>query len=305
MLPKRFFVKIDFELHAVTCPGVWLCTHGYLEVTIKTLGYFFRTGAMEPRFPLLCHDKFTMEGYFKSVGSLCELERVLASEQVEITLWQNGRRMAYFLGKLADVMHSDMPKLTCEHNINVQILMKPTSAFPGIIAPKVELSARVGVKDRLSSTTPSNRDKRKSTRNTDLRELEFDTTHVTNRHGLQQSSAAASCFNYLEEKRRQRSVCHAKTSCGSGFSTVSCAQPCGNASKLLDNESVACKSDGERRLSIGSSINRNSSPNLSQITRMSSPRQHSHYNCSVSTITAPDEHQRQCYICQSYRKVFS
>lgn len=71
-----------------------------------------------------------MDGYFKSVGSLSGLERVLAAEQMEITLWQNGRRMAFFLGKLEDVMHSDIPKLSCEHNINVQLLMKATPVFP-------------------------------------------------------------------------------------------------------------------------------------------------------------------------------
>lgn len=117
----------------ITCPGVWVCSHGYLEATIKTLGYFFRTGAMEPRFPLLCHDQFTMEGYFKSVGSMEELEKVLAAEQVEITLWQNGRRLAHFLGKLSDVMQQpNLPKLSCMHNVNVQLLLKPSPSFPVI-----------------------------------------------------------------------------------------------------------------------------------------------------------------------------
>lgn len=71
-----------------------------------------------------------MEGYFKSVNSLPELEKVLADESVEITLWQNGRRLAYFHGKLADVMHPPLPKFTCFHNVNVQILMKPSTSFP-------------------------------------------------------------------------------------------------------------------------------------------------------------------------------
>ncbi|XP_054732577.1 uncharacterized protein LOC129240673 isoform X1 [Anastrepha obliqua] len=293
------------HLHIVTCPGVWLCTHGYLEVTIKTLGYFFRTGAMEPRFPLLCHDKFTMDGYFKSVGSLSDLERVLTSEQVEITLWQNGRRMAYFLGKLADIMHADTPKLTCEHNIDVQLLMKATPAFPGIIAPKVELSARVGVQDRLPRSEECNRYTNKNgSNNLSLCKLEFEAARAPNRHSLQPNSAAETCFRYLEERRYQRPVCHTKTSCGSGFTKENSAAPCFHATKSFEMDANTCK-QFERRLSTGSSTFSNSSYNLSQITRLSSPSRRSQSICTVSSISTPDEHQRQCSICQSYRKVFS
>nr|XP_014092824.1 uncharacterized protein LOC106619309 isoform X1 [Bactrocera oleae] len=302
--PKRLLVKIEFQLHAVTCPGVWLCTHGYLEVTIKTLGYFFRTGAMEPRFPLLCHDKFTMDGYFKSVGSISDLDRVLAAEQMEITLWQNGRRMAFFMGKLADVMQSDVPKLSCEHNINIQLLMKATPAFPGIIAPKVELSARIGVQDHPQHTKENEYFVQQSGNNISLKKLEFEAKNTSNRHTQLSLTPTNSCFNYLEEKRRQRPVCHVKTNCGNGFSKKSCAFLCSNAPKSYDMDAVSGQ-NGERRLSTGSSNFSNSSYNLSQATRVSSPSQHSHSVCTVSSISAPDDHLRRCEICQSYRKVFS
>uniref|UniRef100_A0A0A1XF41 Uncharacterized protein C9orf68 n=1 Tax=Zeugodacus cucurbitae TaxID=28588 RepID=A0A0A1XF41_ZEUCU len=302
MFPKRLFVKIEFQLHAVTCPGVWLCTHGYLEVTIKTLGYFFRTGAMEPRFPLLCHDKFTMDGYFKSVGSVSDLERVLAAEQMEITLWQNGRRMAFFMGKLADVMQSDIPKLSCEHNINVQLLMKATPAFPGIIAPKVELSAHIGVQDSPQQSEQQQKFVQQPCSEVTLKNLEFEAKRTPNRHSQHSLSPTNSCFNYLEEKRRQRPVCHVKTSCGSGFSKKSAAFPCYNAQKSYKADANSCQT-GERRLSTGSSFS-NSSYNLSQVTGVSSPSQHSHSVCTDSSISTPDAHLRQCEICQSYRKVF-
>ncbi|XP_043648264.1 uncharacterized protein LOC122616774 [Drosophila teissieri] len=148
MSHKRFYVKLDLQLHALTCPGVWLCSHGYLEATIKTLGYYFRTGPMEPRFPMLCHDQFTMEGYFKSVGCLEDMHELLKAEQLEITVWQNGRRLAYFVGSLSDVMQPTFPRLSCAHSSNVQLLMKATPAFPGILAPKVELSAQLTTQDR-------------------------------------------------------------------------------------------------------------------------------------------------------------
>ncbi|CAD7006280.1 uncharacterized protein LOC101450266 isoform X2 [Ceratitis capitata] len=257
---------------------------------------------MEPRFPLLCHDKFKMEGYFKSVGSLSDLERVLAAEQMEVTLWQNGRRMAFFMGKLADVMQTDVPKLTCEHNINVQLLMKATPAFPGIIAPKVELSARVGVQDRLSGSTAEQKYTRKSANDATLHKLEFEAKHTPNRHSQQQSSPAGSCFSQLEERRRQRPVCHTKVNTYGGFSRENSGAQCSN--KLFEMD-AGSRHTAERRLSAGSSNFSSSSYNLSQITRVSSPSRHSHSVCTISSISAPDKHQRHCEICQSYRKVFS
>ncbi|XP_073840585.1 spermatogenesis associated 6-like protein [Musca autumnalis] len=146
---QRFHVKIELKLQAVTCPGVWLCSHGYLEVTIKTLGYFFRTGAMEPYFPLLCHDIFKMEGYFKNTPSIASLISQMQTESLEITLWQSGRRLAYYQGSLMDLLQIAEPKLHCPHNNTKQLLMKTTTAFPGIIAPKVELTADFFVKDKI------------------------------------------------------------------------------------------------------------------------------------------------------------
>ena len=94
------------------------------------MGYYFRTGAVEPRFPLLCHDTFTIEGYFKAVESLAELNNVLATEQLEITMWQNGRRLAYFQGNLNDILRTNAPTLKCGHTGNIEVLMNTTSAFP-------------------------------------------------------------------------------------------------------------------------------------------------------------------------------
>nr|XP_017107718.2 uncharacterized protein LOC108132712 [Drosophila bipectinata] len=193
MSHKRFYVRLNLQLHALTCPGVWLCSHGYLEATIKTLGYYFRTGAMEPRFPMLCHDQFTMEGYFKSVGCLEELHDLLRSEQLEITLWQNGRRLAYFVGNLSDVMHPTVPRLSCPHSSNVQLLMKATPAFPGILAPKVELSAQLTTQDR-----------RKGCRCSSFRDE--TAVPIANRH------VESRCLGQMEQPRKQQTVCHGRKS---------------------------------------------------------------------------------------------
>ncbi|KAH8261608.1 hypothetical protein KR044_012288 [Drosophila immigrans] len=186
---KRFYVRLELQLHALTCPGVWLCSHGYLEATIKTLGYYFRTGAMEPRFPMLCHDQFTMEGYFKNVDSLEKMREMLNAEQLEITLWQNGRRLAYYIGRLSDVMQPPIPRLSCAHDHNVQLLMKGTPAFPGILAPKVELSAELQAQDKQRHSC-----------------------HIDLQRPLSNRHVESRCLSRLELPRKQQVVCHAKQS---------------------------------------------------------------------------------------------
>ncbi|EDV97586.1 spermatogenesis associated 6-like protein [Drosophila grimshawi] len=217
MSNKRFYLRLELQLHAVTCPGVWLCSHGYLEATLKTLGYYFRTGAMEPRFPMLCHDQFTMEGYFRRVDSMQQMRELLNAEQLEITLWQNGRRLAYYVGSLSDVMQPPIPRLSCAHSDNVQLLMKATSAFPGIIAPKVELSAVLSTKD-----------KQRSCCQVDL-QRPLGNRHVESR-----------CLSRLERPRKQQQpVCHSKRSnCWPNSSSCSYA----NSSEQLERRLSTCSS---------------------------------------------------------------
>ncbi|KAH8372078.1 hypothetical protein KR093_009990 [Drosophila rubida] len=222
MSHKRFSVRLELQLHALTCPGVWLCSHGYLEATIKTLGYYFRTGAMEPRFPLLCHDRFTMEGYFKSVDSLAQMRELLNAEQLEITLWQNGRRLAYYIGRLADVMQSPVPRLICGHNHNVQLLMKPTTAFPGILAPKVELSAELQTQD-----------KQRNSCHIDLQRP------ISNRH------VESRCLSRIELPRKQQAVCHSKQSNCWPSSNVSCSYSTSQGSRRLSTCSNSTQQSGE------------------------------------------------------------
>ncbi|XP_037815920.1 spermatogenesis associated 6-like protein [Lucilia sericata] len=167
---QRFQVKINLKLEAVTCPGVWLCSHGYLEVTIKALGYFFRTGALEPYFPLLCHDHFKMEGYFKNSPSLGHLINNLSKESLEITLWQNGRRLAYYKGVIMDLLQYIEPQLQCPHSNTRQILMKTTPAFPGILSPKVEITTEISIKDKLLNLSNTSKDLRTVCHTRDFKE---------------------------------------------------------------------------------------------------------------------------------------
>ncbi|KAH8373480.1 hypothetical protein KR009_010578 [Drosophila setifemur] len=268
MLHKRFYVRLDLQLHAITCPGVWLCSHGYLEATVKTLGYYFRTGAMEPRFPMLCHDQFTMEGYFMRVGCLEDMHELLKAERLEITIWQNGRRLAYFIGSLTDMMHPTVPRLSCSHKSNVQLLMKTTPAFPGILAPKVELSAQLSTQDRKNGCNCSSfRD-------------EPAPAPVTKCH------VESRCLGHLEQPRKQQKVCHAKKS--------NCC-PSLSCSVGIEVSPEPHKQE-HRRLSICSS-----STQLSSLSHSSSLTQCSHLTNS-SELT--DHHQSCCEICQVYQRLF-
>ncbi|KAH8419529.1 hypothetical protein KR222_004604 [Zaprionus bogoriensis] len=260
---KRFYLRLQLQLHALTCPGVWLCSHGYLEVTIKTLGYYFRTGAMEPRFPMLCHDQFTMEGYFRQVDSLEQMRQMLNAEQLEITLWQNGRRLAYYIGRLSDVMQAPVPRPSCEHSANVQLLMKATTAFPGILAPKAELSAELRAEDKQCGARCSKVDLQRP---------------LSNRH------VESRCLSRLELPRKQQAVCHARQS------NCCASSPC-------RSRSYSPIAQQQRRLSCCSS-----STQLSTQSQTSAG-QDSCGTCCTSAISDALEHQRSCHICQAYSRL--
>lgn len=153
---NKYHMKIDLEIHTVsffkyktdinviiyyncisnisfkvTCPGVYLCASNGIELTVKTLGYSFKTNEAPSRFPLLYHESFRMDGVFPKVTCLSELEKILRHEDVDLALWQNGRRLAYYSGKIGVLLLNR--SITCEGNANEfdnQILMKPSKCFP-------------------------------------------------------------------------------------------------------------------------------------------------------------------------------
>lgn len=217
---------------------------------------------------MLCHDQFTMEGYFKGVASLGQMRDMLNSEQLEITMWQNGRRLAYYVGKLSDLMHPSIPPLSCEHSANVQLLMRATSAFPGILAPKVEMSANLIMRDKQRKCCKVNLDRK-----------------VNNRH------VESRCLNRVELPRKQKTVCHSKESkCGS------------NNSLIHSTDSEIMYEQQSRRLSTCSNTTRHSSQSLASLSTISDSTRCSHTHTLVSTGAV--EHENNCHICQEYIKYF-
>ncbi|CAD7081399.1 unnamed protein product [Hermetia illucens] len=203
---NRLHIKVDLELHSISCPGVWLCPSGYVEITLKTLGYFFKTGPMEPKFPLLAHESFAMEGFFKSVRTLEDLEKAIASELIEIAIWQTGRRLAYYKGSLGRILQSVASHTDCVHilrfgsciqkQIVVQLLMNPSRNFPGVLAPKIEISGRTTVRNPGQVYSGYHRDPSEIPLN--LPPVEKEEIPHEERH------------NQIKSLKRQRPVCHAK-----------------------------------------------------------------------------------------------
>uniref|UniRef100_A0A1A9WH99 Spermatogenesis-associated protein 6 N-terminal domain-containing protein n=1 Tax=Glossina brevipalpis TaxID=37001 RepID=A0A1A9WH99_9MUSC len=139
----------------IICPGVWLCSHGYLELTLKTMGYFYRTNVMEPLFPLLHLGHYKIRGYLFDCNNKEQLLENLVMEPLEITLWQSSRRLAYYKGNLLNLTQTK-PNLQCPHYDAKQLLLTTTAAFPGIIAPKLDLSVKFSLNDHLQDSDAIN-----------------------------------------------------------------------------------------------------------------------------------------------------
>lgn len=101
---------------------------------IRTLGYTFYTRAVQPRFPLILHETFTVEGYFRDVHTANDLRLKLTSEPIDLSIYQNGHRLAYFRESLASLLTHQ----NCKNVLDLELLMSTTKCFPGILSPKVE-----------------------------------------------------------------------------------------------------------------------------------------------------------------------
>ena len=63
---------------------MYLCQSGDVELSIKSLGYNFRSHTIPPRFPMFVHETFKIEGCFNNVQSIQKLENILGKEVVFI-----------------------------------------------------------------------------------------------------------------------------------------------------------------------------------------------------------------------------
>ncbi|XP_014483271.1 PREDICTED: uncharacterized protein LOC106748869 [Dinoponera quadriceps] len=153
MAGRAFCVKIHLDIHAVTCPGVWLCPNGKVALRIDILNSCAESRRISPIFPLLFHDRFAFSKVFTRIISLAELQRTLEQEflYVELIQWvtANGRgvTLATFETNLADLLYPAPCFKGLLAGVDVDLLMEPTKCFPGIIAPKIEVSTKTVVEE--------------------------------------------------------------------------------------------------------------------------------------------------------------
>ncbi|XP_012220626.2 spermatogenesis-associated protein 6 [Linepithema humile] len=157
MTGRAFCVKVQLHVHAVTCPGVWLCPNGKVALRIDTLDRREESRQVSPIFPLLFHDRFTFSKVFSRTVSLAELQRTLEQELLyaELIQWvtpgDRGIIMATFETNLADLLYPTSYFKGLLAGVDVDLLMEPTKCFPGIIAPKIEVSTKTVVEEVLGS----------------------------------------------------------------------------------------------------------------------------------------------------------
>ncbi|XP_001599111.2 uncharacterized protein LOC100113792 [Nasonia vitripennis] len=153
MVGRAFSVKIDLDLHAVTCPGVWLCPNGKVALQINIFDSCIATHRLTPIFPLLYHNKFTFKKIFTTVTTLAELEKKLAEEYIFAELIQcsptanRNVSLATFETNLVDLLYPVPCFKGLLAGVDVDLLMEPSTFFPGILAPKIEVSTRTTIEE--------------------------------------------------------------------------------------------------------------------------------------------------------------
>ncbi|XP_066460334.1 spermatogenesis associated 6-like protein isoform X2 [Eleutherodactylus coqui] len=147
-------VVVELQIHAVTCPGVYLPDKNDAFLSVSILGQAKETRCLPAVFPLLFHEKMRFEKVFQkavdpaAVAELLE-NRIAGFELIQLnqlgedvlaTYKENHR---YFL--------FPEPKLTPPYpGVDREVLMRAVPGFPGI-APKIEFSTTTTIKEMANS----------------------------------------------------------------------------------------------------------------------------------------------------------
>ncbi|XP_063218206.1 spermatogenesis associated 6-like protein isoform X2 [Bacillus rossius redtenbacheri] len=158
MTRKALNVFVELNVHAVTCPGVWLSARGRVALRVAMLGTSVRTSRVPPVFPLLFHSKFIFQKTLWDVCRLPELEEALARQTLVAQLVQGEgeeRLLATFETSLLELLFpvTFRPDLAC--GVDVDLLMDASPSFPGILAPKIEVSTKTTIEEVTHRTKPS------------------------------------------------------------------------------------------------------------------------------------------------------
>ncbi|KAJ0179716.1 hypothetical protein K1T71_004307 [Dendrolimus kikuchii] len=148
-MPKIIELTVEVEVQRVSCPGVWLCQDGRVSLTVFALGTSYQTCLLPPAFPLMFKDMFYFRKRFQETCALNNICCLLKEETVycELVQWSENCMsgectiLAQYLGALNDVL---FPPNMCS-NDGVDLLMRRSKEFPGILSPKIEIATKVRI----------------------------------------------------------------------------------------------------------------------------------------------------------------
>ncbi|XP_045474819.1 uncharacterized protein LOC123680784 [Harmonia axyridis] len=152
---KAFIVKVELDVQAVTCPGVWLCSNGQVSLQVYMLDSCVQTSSFRPSFPMLFHEQFIFTKTLPTKYHLEDLSKQLSREWLyaELIQWENcesGNVLAYFQIPLTEFLYPNVGG-GVPSGSEVDLLMEATPAFPGAIAPKLEVSTKTTIEETLCS----------------------------------------------------------------------------------------------------------------------------------------------------------
>ncbi|XP_023708456.1 spermatogenesis-associated protein 6 isoform X2 [Cryptotermes secundus] len=160
MLVKVFNVSVELDVHAVTCPGVWLCPNGKIILKLFMFGSSARAPHLPPIFPLLYHQKFVFQKTFTNVRYLTDLQHLLGKEFVHAELIQSsggsGAVLASFETTVLELLYPSPCVKGLIAGVDIDLLMEPRKCFPGILGPKIKVSTKTTIEEVLD-TSPSNK----------------------------------------------------------------------------------------------------------------------------------------------------
>ncbi|KAJ4439656.1 hypothetical protein ANN_07784 [Periplaneta americana] len=161
MSVKSMNVYVELDIQAVTCPGVWLCPNGKIALKIFMFESSARTSHLPPVFPLLYHQKFIFQKTFSNVRYLADLQHLFGKEFLYTELVQcsgsTGVVLASFETTVFELLYPSPCVKGLIAGVDVDLLMEPTSCFPGILAPKIEISTKTVIEESIDSPSHSKR----------------------------------------------------------------------------------------------------------------------------------------------------
>lgn len=174
-----YLLSLNVFIDKITCPGVWLCPNGDVVLKVYCLDLKRKTRRVYPKFPLL----FSEELLFQKVYA-DDLSAVIDSIraefiQMELIQWVNsnagiGVVLSKFNQSLNEILDICIVGGTLSSSCKIDLLMRRTDYFPGIISPKISTSVKLTVEQMPNYELPNSVRKKNTLI---LCSKEIDSTH--------------------------------------------------------------------------------------------------------------------------------